>query len=115
VSTPENKVKRKIKEWYDANLPGHWRVSPRGGPFGKQGASDDILCWLGFFIAVEVKSDVGELSPMQLKNLRDVQKAGGVAAVVKGYDVARLNQIKSIVQAKHDAMIKGAEYVVQGS
>lgn len=105
--TPEGKVKQKIKRWYDENLPDHWRLSPRGGPFGKAGASDDIICYLGFFIAVEVKSDDGTLSAIQLKNLKDVKKAGGVAAVVKGFDVARLDIIKSLIEKKHADMKKG--------
>ena len=105
--TPEGKVKVKIKRWYDLNLPGHVRVSPRGGPFGQQGVADDLLCWHGFFIAIEVKSEMGELSPMQIKKLKDVQAAGGVAAVVKGYDVIRLNQIKAIVLEKYEALQRG--------
>lgn len=109
--TPEAKVKVKIKRWYDQNLPNHVRVSPRGGPFGQQGVADDLICWLGFFIAIEVKSDTGQLSPMQVKNLKDVQKAGGVAAVVKGYDVVRLQQIKAIVQQKYNWMMAGKEDV----
>lgn len=111
--TPEGKVKAKIKAWYKANLPNHWRVSPRGGPFGKQGCSDDVICYLGFFIAVEVKAEDGSLTPMQEKNLRDVQAAGGVAAVVKGFDVERLERIKSIVERRHAAMQIGLRCLSQ--
>lgn len=105
--TPEGKVKVKIKRWYDSNLPDHWRVSPRGGPFGKQGCTDDVICWLGFFVAIEVKSEDGELTPIQLKTLKDVQAAGGVAAVVRGFDVDRLERIKQIVLAKYEALQLG--------
>lgn len=111
--TPEGKVKVKIKAWYKENLPGHWRVSPRGGPFGKQGCSDDVICYLGFFLAVEVKSDTGELTPLQVKNLRDVQAAGGVAAVVKGFDVQRLEKIKQIIEHKHKALQIGLQCLSQ--
>lgn len=107
--TPEGKVKIKIKQWYKDHLPNHWRVSPRGGPFGKQGCSDDVVCWLGFFIAIEVKAEDGHLTPMQLKNLQDVQAAGGVAAVIRGYDTARLQQVKSIVEKRHHALQVGLE------
>lgn len=105
--TPEAKVKLKIKRWYADNLHGHWRVSPRGGPFGKQGCADDIICWLGFFVAIEVKSDDGSLTPIQLKSLQDVEAAGGVAAVVKGYDVVRLEAVKTAVLEKHRALQLG--------
>ena len=98
--TPEGKAKVKIKQWYKDNLPGHWRVSPRGGPFGKQGCPDDIICWHGVFIAVEVKSDTGEVSAIQMANLRLIKDAGGVAAVVRGYDIGRLHAIKQAALAK---------------
>lgn len=111
--TPEGKVKVKIKQWYKANLPNHWRVSPRGGPFGKQGCSDDVICYLGFMIAVEVKSDTGDLTALQLKNLRDVQAAGGIAAVVRGFDVERLEKIKQIAEHRYKALQIGLQCLSQ--
>lgn len=98
--TPEGKAKAKIRQWYKDNLPGHWRVSPRGGPFGKAGCPDDLLCWHGIFIGIEIKSDVGELSALQKLGLKQIAEAGGVAAVVRGYDVPRLEAIKKAVLAK---------------
>jgi len=111
--TPEGKVKVKIKAWYKANLPNHWRVSPRGGPFGKLGCSDDVICYLGFFIAVEVKAPDGTLTALQMKNLKDVQAAGGVAAVVRDFDVSRLEKIKQIVEHKYKALQIGLECLSQ--
>lgn len=101
--TPEGKVKAKIRQWYKDYMPGHWRVSPRGGPFGKAGCPDDLLCWKGIFIAVEIKSDTGELSALQSLALKEITASGGVAAVVRGYDVARLNAIRSAVILKSTA------------
>lgn len=98
--TPEAKVKVKIRQWYKDNLPGHWRVSPRGGPFGKAGCPDDLLCWKGIFIAVEIKSDEGDLSALQTLALKQIRAAGGVAAVVKGFDVQRLEAIKAAALAR---------------
>lgn len=98
--TPEGKVKAWARQWYKDNLPDHWRVSPRGGPFGKAGCPDDLLCWMGVFIAVEIKADNGELSALQLANLRLIQKAGGVAAVLRGRDESRLIAVKQAVLDK---------------
>lgn len=102
--TPEGRAKRKIRQWYVDNLPGHWRVAPRGGPFGKQGCPDDLICWHGVFIAVEIKSDTGDLQPLQHLNLRQITAAGGVAAVVRGYDVARLEAIKQAALKKFNEL-----------
>lgn len=98
--TPEGKAKLKIRQWYKDNLPGHWRVSPRGGPFGKAGCPDDLLCWRGIFIAIEIKSDEGEPTALQIANLKQISAAGGIAAIVRGYDVRRLEAIKAAAYQK---------------
>lgn len=99
--TPEGKVKAWLHyTWLPAHMPGHWRVSPRGGPFGKTGCPDDIICWMGIFIAIEVKSDEGEASAAQMAQLKLIQKAGGVAAVLRGKDAAKMEAIKKAVLAK---------------
>jgi hypothetical protein len=100
MSTPEGKVKRKLDEWLAANMPGHWKVKPRGGPFGKAGCPDVLICWRGIFIAIEVKSDTGEPSALQIMNLKMIQKAGGVAALLRGHDVERLEAVKLAVLTK---------------
>lgn len=99
-NTPEGKVKRKIDEWLNQWMPGHWKVKPRGGPFGKAGCPDILICWMGIFIGIEVKSDTGEASAMQMMNLKMIQKAGGIAALVRGFDVPRLIAIRTAVIAK---------------
>lgn len=108
MATPESKVKRKVHEWLAINMPDHWRVSPRGGPFGKQGCPDDIICWHGFFIAIEEKAMDGTATDMQLAQLKLIIRAGGVAAIVRGYDVARLNRIRDLI-LKKVAILKAAE------
>jgi hypothetical protein len=100
MSTPEAKVKRKLDQWLDNNMPDHWRVKPRGGPFGLAGCPDYLICWRGIFIGIEVKSDVGEASALQMMNLKMIKKAGGVAVLLKGFDVEKLETVKTIVITK---------------
>lgn len=94
ATTPEGRAKVKIRKWVDDNLPNSWRVAPRGGPFGKIGCPDDLICWMGVFIGMEIKSSDGTPSEAQLVQLKLIRAAGGVAAVVYGYDVDKLNRIK---------------------
>lgn len=98
--TPEGSVKVWAKKQYDILFPGHWRVSPRGGPFGKAGCPDDLLCWMGVFIAIEVKSLEGSVSGLQLIALKEIQAAGGVAAVLRGKDLNKLIAIRDAVMKK---------------
>ena len=98
--TPEGKVKLWARQQYSVLFPGHWRVSPRGGPFGKAGCPDDILCWNGIFIAIEVKADGGEVSALQHLALKEIGEAGGVAAVLRGKSMSRLLAIKAAAETK---------------
>jgi hypothetical protein len=98
--TPEGSVKVWAKKQYDILFPGHWRVSPRGGPFGKAGCPDDLLCWMGVFIAIEVKSLEGSASGLQMLALKEIQAAGGVAAVLRGKDLNKLIAIRNAVMKK---------------
>ena len=73
----ENKVKAFLKEqgcWYIK----YWG----GGGFTKSGIPDLLICCNGRFVAVEVKASTGKPSDLQLKKIRDIRKAGGVAFVL---------------------------------
>jgi hypothetical protein len=98
--TPEGKVKAWAVGQYDKVFPGHWRMAPRGGPFGKAGTGDHVICWGGVFIMIEVKSLEGTTTPLQLNCLRAVIAAGGVAAVLKGKDLAKLHAVQRAALAK---------------
>lgn len=102
--TPEGKIKqwcRKRDGAFDTYFPGHVRVSPRGGPFAQTGVADDILCWHGVFVAIEVKATANDHpTALQLKFLKDVALAGGVGAVLRGRDSAKLQAIRDKVLEK---------------
>lgn len=95
--TPEAKVKYHVDKWIKVNLPGCYYYKPRGGPYGIAGTPDYFLCWLGIFIAIEVKREGADPRPLQLATLRRVQAAGGIAAVIRGDQLDRLEAIKQEV------------------
>ncbi len=49
----------------------------------KKGVPDVLACYKGKFIAVEVKTPktMGNVSPLQVVNLRKINDAGGIATV----------------------------------
>lgn len=106
AQTEEGKVKR----WLYGNpgklgllfvfFPGAYVYKPPGGMFGQSGAPDCFVLWRGVFIAIEVKKEGGEATPLQIKRLQQIIAAGGVGAVLCGRDVAKLEAIKAAVMAK---------------
>lgn len=93
--TPEAKVKEKIRQWLIVNMPGAWRYAPPGGAFGRGGVPDRLGLWRGVFFAIEVKRDHSvKPTALQMKELKDIQKNGGIAAVLFGFEIHKLERIR---------------------
>ena len=80
ASTPEGKVKDKIKKI----LKHHniYYAMPMGTGYGNSGVPDFLCCLNGKFLAVEAKANGGLVTALQQKNLGDIQGAGGLWWIV---------------------------------
>jgi pantoate kinase len=78
--TPEAKVKAKIK----AILKAHnaYYAMPIGSGYGNSGVPDFLVCLNGEFLAIEAKAGKGVPTALQLKNLREIEDAGGRTLVI---------------------------------
>jgi len=88
MSNPEtllvNKIIKALKE-----RGGYW-LKVHGSPFQKRGVPDIVGCYEGYFIAFEVKLPGGsyDATELQLKNIRDILNANGMATVVRSVEEA---------------------------
>lgn len=73
----EGKIKKFLKE-QDCYFIKYWG----GGQFTKAGVPDLLICCNGYFVAVEVKAANGKPSELQLYNIEQIKKAGGIALVL---------------------------------
>jgi pantoate kinase len=80
ASTPEAKVKEKIKKILKAH--GAWYAMPMGTGYGNSGVPDFLVCLNGEFLAIEAKAGKGVPTALQEKNLRDIEKAGGRTLII---------------------------------
>jgi pantoate kinase len=80
ATTPEAKVKAKIK----AILKAHnvYYAMPIGTGYGNSGVPDFLVCLNGEFLAIEAKAGKGVPTALQLKNLREIEDAGGRTLVI---------------------------------
>jgi hypothetical protein len=80
ATTPEAKVKAKIK----AILKAHnaYYAMPIGSGYGNSGVPDFLVCLGGEFLAIEAKAGKGVPTALQLKNLREIESAGGRTLVI---------------------------------
>jgi pantoate kinase len=93
ATTPEAKVKAKIK----AILKAHsiYYAMPIGTGYGNSGVPDFLCCVNGKFVAIEAKAGKGEATALQLKNLSDINKAGGYTLVIRENNLEYLTNVIS--------------------
>ena len=80
MMTPEAKVKKKVV----ALLKQHnaYFFYPVTGGYGRSGVPDIIACYNGRFIGIECKAGKNKPTPLQEKNLKEIQASGGISLVV---------------------------------
>ena len=84
----ENKIKKFLKE-QNCYYIKYWG----GGQFTKSGVPDLLICCNGYFVAVEVKAENGKPSDLQLWNIEQIKKSGGIAMVVKPSDYENIKKV----------------------
>jgi Holliday junction resolvase len=77
MKTPESFEKAEICKYLD--FIGAWYFKPMMNGFGKAGVPDIIVCLNGAFIAIEVKREGKEPTPIQVRRMREIWGAGGKA------------------------------------
>ena len=89
--TPEAKVKKKVV----AILKKHeaYYFYPVTGGYGRSGVPDVIACHDGRFIGIECKAGSNKPTPLQEKNLSDIQTAGGVALVINEDNINAVEEL----------------------
>jgi VRR-NUC domain. len=89
-------VNRIIK--YLKTLDGCFYWKEHGGMYGTSGIPDIICCYKGKFMAFEVKTPSGKLSKLQEITLKQIEKAGGVAA-----KVTSMEEVKEVLDEMEGA------------
>lgn len=76
---------------------GGYCVKQHGSMIASVGIPDLLICYKGYFIAIEAKVDNNTPSRAQGVNLRNIRKAGGFTAVVWDMD-----ELKRVLQYFHE-------------
>lgn len=90
ASTPEAKVKEKIKKILKEHNV--YFAMPMGTGYGNSGVPDFLCCVNGRFLAIEAKAGKGIPTALQEKNMRDIKAAGGTALVVNETNFEELKE-----------------------
>jgi Holliday junction resolvase len=102
ATTPENRIKRQIKDWLKEEGIFHW--SNAAGPYSVHGIPDIMAVRNGIVLGIEVKAP-GKLktaTPHQKRFIAQLRAAGAIARVVD-----TLSQVQEMIA---DADITRQEY-----
>lgn len=93
--TPERRVKKKVTDLLKSYEDSVYWFYPVAGGFSTTGVPDIIVCANGLFLGVECKAGNNKLTELQQRNLEKIDKAGGVAIVVR--DEPSLTALKNLI------------------
>ena len=80
AQTPEAKVKAHIHAALKA--AGAYAVNYIGGQYANNGTPDILACLDGRFIGIEAKAGRGKPTALQVRSLRQIHEAGGLALCI---------------------------------
>lgn len=79
----EQQIQKRILD-HLAKLPNTWSVKVISA--NKNGVPDILACVNGKFVAIEVKTPTGRVSPLQEYQINRINNSGGLAAVARSVD-----------------------------
>lgn len=91
ATTPEAKVKAKIKKILTEHNV--YYAMPIGTGYGNSGVPDFLCCVNGKFVAIEAKAGKGMATALQLKNLGEINKAGGYTCIINETNLDYLTNV----------------------
>lgn len=94
----EKTFERKVRTYIEEQ--GGWVVKYFANRMTKVGIPDLLACVNGIFIAIEVKAEKGKASELQLYNIEEIRKAGGVAIVLYPHQFREFKEIITEIKAR---------------
>jgi hypothetical protein len=95
MMTPESKVKKKVTTLLKSL--GAYYFYPVTGGFGRSGVPDIVCCLNGNFVGIECKAGDNKATALQLKNLEEIQAAGGFAFIVNEDNFDSLERVLRVM------------------
>jgi Holliday junction resolvase len=101
AATPEKRVKSKVVGVLKDE--GAYYFFPATHGYGRSGVPDIIACVNGRFLAIECKAGGNKPTALQIRELENIRRNGGVAIVVneENWDTVR-NLVRNLREVQHE-------------
>lgn len=81
AKTPEGKFQEQVIKYLKSH-PRCWYTKVWGGGLQRSGIPDILACINGLFIALELKAENGKPTPLQVYNIEQIKKSGGIGYIL---------------------------------
>lgn len=88
MSNPESRLHRQIMKALGDEFPGSYFRKIHGNAFQHAGIPDIIGCVEGYFVGLEVKTDTGKSTMIQILEGQSIKKASGIHGEVRSPEEA---------------------------
>ena len=82
ATKPESRFRKWFVDQLFINYPDCYVVIQHGSVYTARGVPDVLMCFKGKFYGFELKMPKGKATKLQLYNLNEIKKAGGVGLVI---------------------------------
>ena len=90
--TFENKIKKFLKK------KGCWVLKTWSNGVQRSGIPDLLVCCNGVFLGIEVKAENGKPTELQLWNIEEIKKSGGIAMVLYPKDFENFKKLITFIK-----------------
>jgi len=108
MSQPEARLGTSIRHACAAR--GAFGFKIHGGPTMMVGLPDQIMCYRGMFVGMEVKMPTGKTTKIQERRIQQIRDAGGFAFVVRSVEDAMdaLDDVDAFLRGELPASVPSA-------
>lgn len=89
----EKAFEEKVKQFLQNH--GCWFLKTWSNGIQREGVPDLLICCNGYFLGIELKNETGKATALQIWNIDQIRKAGGIAMVLKP---AQFEEFKRLIE-----------------
>ena len=95
AKTKESKLEEEVERLMQRK--GIWQLARYQAQSNQNGLPDRLYLYKGYLLGLELKTDEGKPTDLQLKKLEEINKNGGIGIIVK--DIATVEQLIGCINA----------------
>lgn len=95
AKTKESKLEEEVERFMQRK--GIWQLARYQAQSNQNGLPDRLYLYKGYLLGLELKTDEGKPTDLQLKKLEEINKNGGIGLIVR--DIATVEQLIGCIDA----------------